>query len=435
MSVAAEREQDKVPDVGNFITDPRVLTEKIQEWTAKGFHVLSPAIQVSSFQPGYGINASLVLLDHRVDATGRGIDVYYDKHSMLDHQRGPGKIGLGKLASAAGVSWIGGQCGRRDPLTIQNLWIYAVLGVFLAPDGTPQTIHGEKEIDYRDGSAQINEWSRARWIEEGRPKDINGWSEQRVMRARMNGAERAETGAMERAIRMAFGIKHVYSVDELSKPFVALRVVPMVDMQDPEVRQMVNAGKVAGVAALYAGRTADVVDINSRRQVAEPVAVGASSTPAAAARPTPAAVPVPPPVQPATQSAAPPAPATKPAPPSAPAPSSTGEPSSQPAPPVAEVMPANFIRSVQLETKTYGPTHAKAGQPFTKYHVIDGDGVEHITIREALGKKAQSFEKSKSACVITSAPNSFNERQISAIESFESAKAAAAPPKSGSYQL
>jgi hypothetical protein len=435
LSVAAtEPMRNAQSDLGQFITQPEDLASKMIGWKARGFHVLAPSIQVSTFASGYGVNASLVLLDHTVDDKGRGLDVYYDKRTMGPHERGLAKIGIGKIAAAAGTSWIGSQSGRRDPLTIQHLWIYQVVGVYLAYDGTPQTIHGEKEIDYRDGSAQIGGWTPEGWRELIRQHvdkpQINGWSEQRVLQARMNGAERAETGAMERATRMGFGIKHAYTVSELERPFVALRVCPLVDMTDPEVRRQVTANKLAGVAALYAGSDrrmlttapADVIDISTRRL--EPVPVGASSTAAPASfvtpvQPTPTVTPAEP-NEPASAQATTTVPATSVTP-------AVSVPAAQPA-----ISLSNYIAKVERETKSYGKNHQKAGQTFVKFHVIDGGGVEHVTIRTKLGEEAERYRKAQEPCVLRSAPNGFREQELSAIEPYTPQSA---PVASGDFKL
>lgn len=448
---------------GHLLTTPQALTEKIRSWREQGFHVLAPSQEVMAFAPGYGVNAAMVWLDHRVDDGGRGItgDVYYDRATMGEHMRGLAKNAFARIASATGTSWVHDACGRKDPLTIQNLWIYAVLGVYLAYDGTPQTIHGEKEIDYRDGSEQIGGWTLTLWHDRVKAtlpvvkndpsaaaksvaREFGGWSHDRVRRARMNGAERSETGAMERALRMGFALRHTYSVAELSKPFVALRVQPLIDMNDPEMRRLVTAGKLSGVAALYrqsrlpGGGTADVIDIASRRQ--EPVPVGASATPAAAApapavpapvAPSPAAPPTPAPEAPrstprsapeavAAPAAAPTAPAARPAPPQ-----SAGLPG---------VLPKHYIREIVREPKTYSQGHAKAGQPFTKYHVIDGDGVEHTTIKSKLAQLATNAHAGQQPVVIVSVPNKFREMEIVSIEPYSQAAVDRTTP-TGGYSL
>ena len=91
-----------------------------------------------------------------------------------------------KIAAAAGVSWVQ-PSGRVDGFGIQNLWVYRMTAVYLSYDGVPQVIQGEKEIDYRDGSAQIGGWTPADW--KALPKgvySINGWSDRRGLRSRID---------------------------------------------------------------------------------------------------------------------------------------------------------------------------------------------------------------------------------------------------------
>src|SRR6267378_1257769 len=105
--MAATVEQDGATEQGGFILSPYHLGQKILEWRRAGYHVLSPAIKISNFAPGYGVNASLVLLDPNVDADGSGLDVYFDKNNMQGQgnnsdpteERAPSKIGLNKIAA------------------------------------------------------------------------------------------------------------------------------------------------------------------------------------------------------------------------------------------------------------------------------------------------------------------------------------------------
>jgi hypothetical protein len=418
-------------DGNGFILRPEDLGSKILEWKQRGYHVLSPAIQVSTFAPGYGVNASMVLLDPNVDEKGRGLDVYRDDRTMQPAERGLAKIALGKIAAATGVSWIPSQSGRKDPLTIQNLWIYQVLGVYLAYDGTPQTIHGEKEIDYRDGSAQIGEWSRAAWREalerDPRTRHINGWSDNRVMQARSHGAERAETGAMERAIRMGFGIKHIYTVQELAQPFVALRVCPVVDMSDPRTRALVTDRQLAGVAALYAGPSVrslteglpntDFIDVG-RAPHREPIA--AAHTPPAAA-PAPTQQQAPPPAQ----TSAPPPP-TNPAPTNPPPAQAAAAPQREPGDELEPYEPsdeaevpgqeipegATLLRDVKVEEKPYTQA-AKRGRTFRKWTVVAGNGDVFVTVFPRWGERCAKAFAERVPVVLRGGPeNNYHEREI-----------------------
>lgn len=400
---------------GGLIVQPQQLAQRITEWQAKGYHVLSPAIRVMAFSPGTGVNVSLAMLDPRTEEEGGSGDVYFDRNQMDPDERAPSKIGLNKIASLAGVNWVHDQCGRRDPMTIQNFWIYHVTGVYLSYDGTPQTITGEKEIDYRDGSAQIGGWSMAAWEELKRKtpeaKNINGWSAQRVMQARCNGAERAETGAIERAIR-TLGIKHTYKVAELAKPFVVLRVSSVVDTSDPGTRAQLAARVGMSAASLYAGThlsqsralnaAPEVLEVlvqqPKREVVTQPVAVHEKqdrrqAPPVETRRESQINAALQPPDEEQYVD-----------------PRATDEPQADAKLPDG----AKLIRKVVREPKTYGKNHQKAGQAFTLWHVwFEGDDQEYTTAWAAKwGKVVDDCFAAAKPVLFTAAPNNFGEHEI-----------------------
>jgi hypothetical protein len=395
---------------GGFIVSAAELTAKIQQWKAAGWHVLTPAIRVTSFAVGYGVNASLVELDSTIDDRGRGLDVYFDKNTLKDDERGLSKIGLGKIASCAGVNWMPPpNSGRRDGYIHQNLWVYQIMGTYLSFDGSPQTIHGEKEIDYRDGSAQIGGWTPRDWqavldrskTDKNVKFNINGWSESRVRTARMNGAERAETGAMERAIRMGFGIKHAYTIKELQKPFVALRVVAIPDMTDPGVRRRVLDRQLDGAAALFGNMASSrglpeapsqVIDIPLTRRDQE-VFVKAIVAP-----PEPTET---------LKAAAAAAPATEPR--------ASGQAPSPEKAAAEEQLPdgAFYIKECRTSEHPYSKTHRKHGQMFKKWTIVSDGGEEGTTVFAKWGEVADTcFKDGLPVTWTLGETNSFNEREI-----------------------
>ncbi|HYE88567.1 MAG TPA: hypothetical protein VEA16_19530, partial [Vicinamibacterales bacterium] len=373
-------------DLNAVIVDPNQLTERIAEWKAQGFHVLSPAIKFTSFAPNFGANVAALIISTD-PALG---ECYYDHGLMKQDERAIGRVGLDKIAQLAGVSWLPSS-RRTDLRTIQRLWEYHVDGAYVSYDGTPQIISGTAEVDLRDGSDQIGAWTPEAWKEllqrnaslpdNQKVWNIGGWSEARVAQARRFGLRLCETKAKNAAIR-TLGLKAKYTLAELEKPFIILRFQYIPDYEDETVRHMLAAAHMRGVSALYAGTArelpaggADVLDFSTTRR--EPVPVGASSTPAAIAPPDP---------KPAAATAAP-----KPAAPAAPAPKATTV-TPAPAPAAAAdpaVSPANYIRQVKREERKYGQNHQKAGQTFIKFHVIDGEGVDHVTIRTKLGELAE----------------------------------------------
>jgi hypothetical protein len=262
----------------NLILDADALYDKVKEWQSNGWHILTPATRVSRLAPQWGATVSLVLMDARVDETsGAGTDAYYDKATMKAHERGISRVGLMRIAGCAGISWDPVHSGRTDPRTILHYWEFRMVGVVMDFDGTPRTIYGTGEVDYRDGSAQIGGWTPELWRQleaenaakqKANPRadvswSINGWSAKRVLNARAKGLQRCETNAMERAIR-SLGLLHKYTVEQLKHPFVVLKASYLPDMQDPEIRAMVAERALSGTRALFAPQTSrpiPVVDI------------------------------------------------------------------------------------------------------------------------------------------------------------------------------
>ncbi|MFA6737009.1 MAG: hypothetical protein WCR87_08855 [Saccharofermentanales bacterium] len=64
-----------------------------------------------------------------------------------------------------------------------------------------------------------------------------------------NAAEKAESGAQNRAIRAAFNIKGHYSIEELEMPFVA--IYPILNDAEPDVREALIKGAVMGSNLLF----------------------------------------------------------------------------------------------------------------------------------------------------------------------------------------
>jgi hypothetical protein len=408
-------------DLNAVIVDPNDLTKRIAEWKAAGFHVLSPAIKFTSFAKHFGANVGAIVISTD-PAAG---ECYLDKGLMKEDERAIGRIGLDRIAQLAGISWLPAS-RRTDSRTIQRLWEYVAFGAYVSYDGTPQIISDTAEVDLRDGSDQIGGWTPDGWKalvaknatlpNDQRVWNIGGWSEARVSQARRFGLRLCETKAKSAAIR-TIGLKAKYTVAELQRPFIILRFQYLPDMEDATVRQMVAEHSMRGVSSLYANSMprelaestgADVIDITTVRRP-EPV-VARGTLPVAPSPAAPAAEPIQPASVPtSTVSSAPPA--ASPAAPSAPV--------SQPA--QTGLSPANFIKNVTREPKTYGPNHARKGQTFIKFHVIDGNGVEHVTIMTKFGELAETHWKAQTPVTLVSSPNGFREQQIVNIEPFNAA--------------
>lgn len=249
-----------------LIVSPKALEQKLEEWHERKYHVLTPVTRILGIAPQHGINVSLVVLDAGVDKdTGVGPEVYYSKEQMKPNERALGKVALMKIAQAAGISFVDPHGMTSDP-RIQFYWAFRTTARFRGFDGSWQTMPGSGEVDLRDGSPEIGGWTAEAWAElEAKNRAIldknrdakvswviGGWSKNRVMQRRRFGLRLAETQAMERAVR-AYGVRHKYTVEELQKPFVVLRLSYIPDMTDPEIRAMVAREALSGVSTLYPG--------------------------------------------------------------------------------------------------------------------------------------------------------------------------------------
>lgn len=267
-----------------IIKTPQQLAERVREWEKVAF-VLTPAISVASIAAQYVISPAVVVLDPAVDESGNGSDCYRDGSFMKKDERGLSRIGLRKISAAVGISWDPAQCRRTDDGRTPLYWTYYVWGTYTAFDGKETPVDGIGEIDLRDGSDQIGNWTPDAWralVAKNRtlPKDqqewsINGWSEKRVRQARRFGLRLAETSAKNRAIR-DLGLKQKYSVQELmAKPFIALRMTWQPDMSDPEQRRAVTAKGLGSRNLLYPqhhnGPTSDpdTIDAEPVRETSE----------------------------------------------------------------------------------------------------------------------------------------------------------------------
>jgi hypothetical protein len=259
------------------ITDPRSYQGVIERLT-RDYNVIAPPIQLSgAFMPGFQMQAAMVVIDTHVNDDGQGSDTYFspgfmkapkrgDRRDLNDPsaQRALSKNGLNKLLAAAGVKWTE-TTGRRDDGKVQYVWSSYAEGIVDTPDGQYRIVSGSEEVDLRDGSAQIGDYTPDRWAalmreNDGKPDNrkkwsINGWSEQRVRQARAKGLALAETKAKNRAIR-ELGVHQVYTVAELQKPFIIFRAAYVPNMSNPQIEAMVAERFLHGRRTLNPAATA-----------------------------------------------------------------------------------------------------------------------------------------------------------------------------------
>lgn len=151
------------------------------------------------------------------------------------------KIGLLKIDLAAGLDWMPEFCNRMDNGTDQFFVKFRASAKIQDLDGSFRVVSAETTLDYREGSIALE-----------------GLTKNDVRMRRMSIVQRAETAAKNRVRRDAIGVKPTYTVAELAKPFIILKLVKDV----PQRYEQALAAQIFGVdpASLAPAPLVDEVD-------------------------------------------------------------------------------------------------------------------------------------------------------------------------------
>ena len=290
----ADRESERLQRsqqlaAGGEITTPPQLAEKIKQLQGQA-HILSPMAAVGSIAPGYVVNPVVVVIDPSVDSeSGRGADVYFQRSIHKSNKRGSGrdatyeplevslnKQGLLKILTASGVNVYPTREIRveTDRHSGTYIWVLATDGDIIDFDGRLRRLpSGTASVDLSDGSPDIGEWTPEDWAKcvakaeeqkaktpesdrwKCKPEPINGWTKERVLGARKFGYRLAEAKSLN-ALSRNLGVRQLYAITDLAKPFVIFRPSFKPDMTDPVIRQMVTAANLGARNLMYPGSSA-----------------------------------------------------------------------------------------------------------------------------------------------------------------------------------
>jgi hypothetical protein len=221
-------EKKPLPEI---ITSKDEFNDAVTDWRARQFNVLSPFTTISGLAPQHGLIASVVRISPDASKGGPG-EVYDGLPFLAPNERALAKIALRKIAECGGIST---TTVRTDPRTIPNYWEFKAIASYRGIDGSLVVREATTEWDLRDGSERLK-----------------GWKANQITEGRKNGLRNCEARAINAAIReCGCGLKQKYSVDELKKPFVVLRVMFQPDMSDPDTRRLVTERSMAGSSILY----------------------------------------------------------------------------------------------------------------------------------------------------------------------------------------
>lgn len=221
------REEGALEGIGGWLAaNTNLLTPVAGAAIPAGFALQVTAVEVTSPEESYPVKG------------GEG-------------KRGLGKAILNRLAQAAGIEWVTDKCVRLDDASDPHYCYFQVVAVRRGLDNRIQPLMATKEMDLRDGSPAAEEIINAGKTTQSGMATLAG--------QRAHIVSHAETKAKLRLIREATGLRHSYSAAELTRPFVAARLVFTGDFGDPaingEVAKMVAAQALGLTDALYGRRT------------------------------------------------------------------------------------------------------------------------------------------------------------------------------------
>lgn len=357
--------------------------DKAFKYLTARYHVLTPVTAFSGMAPQHGLVVAKVLLDSDPEHG----EVYQDKlfckvgktKDPLDDEVAIGKVGLRKLALAGGWNL------SADVLVAdRNYWVLRGYNRFVGLDGAVQTFAATEEYDLRDGSPQVRGWSQAQ-------KDM----------ARAHGLRGGEARALNAASR-EYGIKQKYTRRELQKPFVIMRMMFIPDASNEMQMRIVTERALQGTAAMFpqVSQTQALEPIEGMKApidasiIGEAAPIGASSTAATSAQVAHAA----------------------------------------PARPVDEIpnLPDGYVllRKVDVEKKK----KRNSQDTFDKWHALDSNGEEHVTIKRDVGKSLmacwnqQDWRKGR-PLEIRSEQNAYRENEIQELMPMETGPATEDEPQ------
>lgn len=202
--------------------DGAAITKALQE-AQKQYHLVSPAAACGRIPEGCGVALSTV-----------AIDVATETYDVGGGRRGLSKTALDRIAGAAGISWNPHLSRRLDDASDPRYVMFHAVGSYRSFDGSELLITGTKEMDLRDGSAQVEAlWDRYRAAKaRGNARSPEG----QIREMRLHILAHAETKAKLRAIR-SIGLQTAYPAAELQKPFVVARLMWTGESDDPELRR------------------------------------------------------------------------------------------------------------------------------------------------------------------------------------------------------
>jgi hypothetical protein len=228
-----DKPNDPIDNLIGAFSDPKSISQRLR-WAKENCHLISPGTTCARLPEGCSVAISVVWMDPRVDAHSVG----GGKVSLLKHA-------LAVLAGAAGVRFDPHSSGRLDDGSDPNYVHWKAVGAWQGLDGSVLPIVGDKEMDLRDGSAQVERiLAKAEKDPLGQLRDVRAFI-----------LAHAQSKAELRAIRKGLGLRSYTPMELSDRPFVVVKLMFTGYSDDPQIRRenaaAIRATMLGGASALF----------------------------------------------------------------------------------------------------------------------------------------------------------------------------------------
>jgi len=234
---------------------PKSAYERLKGYEERGCHMLVPsAINPDDIAPGFALIVEPVLLKSHP----RHKEVYADNSQEYDYRANDWKPdcktgremvrlhkqGFDRLAQAARIDWLPVQV-IRDSVVPSRMMAH-VEGMIRTSTGELYRVADAKGMDLEIERERL-EFQYAKSDKEKRDYLVN----RDLLQQKAYQQEKCISGARNRVIKQLLCIANAYSVDDLKKEFVVVRIVPKLDTSDPYTRKRLVDMQIAGMAGIY----------------------------------------------------------------------------------------------------------------------------------------------------------------------------------------
>jgi hypothetical protein len=217
-------------------------------------NLVCPLASVDTILPMHQVSLRAVYINPEVNKKGVGPECYRGGGWCDEDEVALGKVALDKLEAAAGVKRIGG--GRSDDRSEPYFCEFNVILEITDFDGTTRSAVGTKALDLRDG---MPETLKAEWVSGNRTGRMVAMDPSTLAAKRTHMLALCETKARLRALRELLGLQQKYTLEDLARPFVIPKLVPHLDVNDPETKTALIDHALGNTRSLY-GKASPIID-------------------------------------------------------------------------------------------------------------------------------------------------------------------------------